>query len=125
MIPAFLSLFSCLASAEPSPTTSPKAETGLAGVITIGPIHGGPSNRGEPDSKPLSNTAFVVRQEDRTVAEFRTDEQGRFRVLLAPGHYNLGAKDQTNRFGAHGPYPVEVIAGEMKQIHWDCDSGLR
>ena len=125
MLPVFFALLSCVASAEPSPTPSLKSETGLEGVITTSPIHGGPIKQGEPESKPLPHMAFVVKQDDRTVAEFETDEQGRFRIPLAPGHYNVAAKDQRHKFGNYGPFPVEVTAGKMTQAHWDCDSGLR
>ena len=56
----FLALFSCVLLAE-TPST-PKAEpgTGLEGVIMAGPIQGGPTRQGVPDSRPLPNTEFVV-----------------------------------------------------------------
>lgn len=120
VIPAFLALFSCLAMAETSP-----AQTGVEGVITMSPTHGGPIKQGEPDSKPMPNTAFVVRQGDQTIASFETDAQGRFKIPLAPGHYEIVPKDQTRKFPRIGPFPVDVAAGEMKTVRWDCDSGLR
>ena len=125
LIPLFLALFSCVVSAETSPTPSPKSETGLEGVITISPTHGGPIRQGEPESKPLPRTAFIVKQGDRIVATFETDEAGRFRIPLAPGNYNVLAADQKQKFGNYGPFPVEVTAGKMTQARWDCDSGLR
>lgn len=125
LIPVFFALFTCVASADASPTPSPRSETGLEGVITISPTHGGPMRQGEPESKPLPHKAFVVKQDDRTVAEFETDEQGRFRISLAPGHYSVAAKDQTQKFNRCGPFPVEVTAGKVTQARWDCDSGLR
>ena len=127
LIPAFLALFACLASAETSPTPSAGSdpETGLKGVITISPIHGGPIRQGERSSGPLARKAFVVRQEDRTVAEFETDEEGRFRVILPPGKYTVAGKDPKTRFERYGPMTVEIQAGKMTQVEWDFDTGLR
>lgn len=123
LIPLFFAMLSCVVAAEPSSTPAPKSETGLEGVITISPPHGGPIREGEPESKPLSHIAFVVKQADRTVATFETDEQGHFRVPLAPGQYTVAAADQKQKF--YGPFPVEITAGKMTQAKWDCDSGMR
>jgi hypothetical protein len=127
LIPAFLALFSCLALAETSSTASPasNSETGLEGVIVISPTHGGPIRENEPPSSPLAKKTFVVQQEDRTVSEFETDEQGRFRILLPPGKYIVSGKDPKHRFERYGPMPVEIRAGKMTQVKWDFDTGLR
>ena len=113
-----------LADTSPSPSAS-AGESGIEGLITISPIHGGPIRQGVDSSAPLPKTAFVVRQGDRVVAKFVTDEQGRFRVPLPPGNYEVLAENQRHKFGGYGPWPVEVVAGKMADVHWDCDSGLR
>jgi hypothetical protein len=120
-----ISFIAHLALAESSPSPSAQAETGLEGLITISPTHGGPIRRGEPSSAPLPRTAFVVRQGDNIVANFETDAEGRFKIPLPAGAYTVAAKDQRHKFGGYGPWPVEVAAGEMKKVTWDCDSGLR
>ena len=92
----------------------------------MSPIHGGPIREGEASSAPLAKTAFVVRQEDRVVAEFETDEQGRFRILLAPGAlHRRGQRTRNDRFGHYRPMPVDIVAGKMTQVEWDFDTGLR
>jgi hypothetical protein len=113
------SLFSCLALAEP------ERETGLEGVITISPINAGPEKLGVPNSRPYANIDFVVKNGDNTVASFKTDDQGRFRVRLAPGHYTVSMKDGKRGIGRHGPFDVDVVAGQIKQVQWTCDSGMR
>ncbi len=113
LIPVFFALLSCVIAGEPSPTTAPTSGTGLEGVITISPTHGGPIREGEPESKPLPHMTFVVKQDDRTVAKFETDDQGRFQIPLAPGHYTVVAADPKLKFGNYGPFPVEVTAGKM------------
>lgn len=112
-------LFSCLALA------ASEAETGLEGVISISPIRGGPEMVGVPNSGPFANIDFIVKKGDETVASFKTDEQGRFRLQLAPGHYTVSMKDGKRGIGRHGPFEVDVVAGQMKQVQWTCDSGMR
>ncbi len=126
-IPVVLAVLACLASAEtsPSPSPSPSPGTGLEGVITLSPTHGGPIRQGEPESKPMAKGEFVVRDGDRIVASFVTDEEGRFHVALPPGKYSVGAKEPRHKFGGYGPFPAEITAGKMTQVHWDCDTGLR
>ena len=125
VIPVLIALLSCVVAADPSATPAPKSETGLEGVITTSPPHGGPIREGEAESKPLPHMAFIVKQDDRTVATFETDEQGRFQIPLAPGHYTVAAADQKGKLGNYGPFSVEVAAGKMTQARWDCDSGMR
>src|SRR2546430_17178127 len=94
---ALLALFSRFVVAE-TPVT-PKAEpgTGLEGVISIGPVHGGPLRQGEPDSKPLAHTEFVVVKENSTVASFKNDVQGRFRISLHTIHYTISRKEYNDK----------------------------
>ena len=127
-LPVFVVLFASfsrfvLAEAESTPT--PKAETGLEGVILAGPIHAGPSRQGVPDSGPLANTAFVVAKENSTVASFKTDDQGRFRISLPSGHYTISRKDWKASVGSYGPFEVDVAAGQIKRVQWNCDTGMR
>ncbi len=124
LIPFGLALFACVVAAETSPTPS-GGKTGLEGVVTISPIKGGPIREGEVSSKPLPNTAFVVRKDTKEVAAFTTDAEGKYRVELPPGKYDVLARDQQHKFGGWGPFPVEVVAGRMTTKQIDCDSGLR
>ena len=101
------------------------AETGIEGVMTVGPIHGGPVRPGIPSTKPLANATFVVGNETGAVAEFTTDDQGRFRVSLAPGHYTVTKKDHQKGIGRYGPFNVDVTAGQMTKVEWHCDTGMR
>ena len=116
-----LALFCCVARAETSPTPG----TGLEGSISLHSISGGPVRQGVPDSRPLADTAFVVQKENQTVATFTTDAQGRFRISLPPGHYRLSKKDWKSRVGYFGPFEVDVAAGQMKKVQWNCDTGMQ
>jgi hypothetical protein len=119
-------VFAGFCYAQTSPTPMPEAaETGIEGVITLSPTHPGPVRPGMISSKPLANATFVVGNENGAVAEFTTDAQGRFKVSLAPGHYTVTKKDQQKGIGRHGPFDVDVTAGQMTKVEWQCDTGMR
>ena len=120
-----IALFCCVARAETQPTPPPEPGTGLEGSISLHNISGGPVRQGVPDSKPLANTTFVVKKEDLTIASFTTDDQGRFRISLPPGHYSISKKDWKSRVGFFGPFEVEIAAGQTKKVQWNCDTGMQ
>jgi hypothetical protein len=99
--------------------------SGIEGVITISPIKAGPVRADAPISRPLANAAFAVEGQKGEIASFTTDNEGRFRVSLAPGHYKVSLKGRTSSIGRYGPFEVEVVAGKMTKVQWECDSGMR
>jgi hypothetical protein len=101
------------------------SETGIEGVITISPIKPGPVRADDPSSRPLVNTAFMVENQKGEVTSFTTDDQGRFRMPLAPGHYKVSLMGRTSSIGKYGPFEVDVVAGQMTKVQWQCDSGMR
>jgi hypothetical protein len=105
--------------------TQSGSETGIEGVITISPTRAGPVRADAPSSQPLANTAFVVENQKGAVTSFTTNDQGRFRMPLAPGHYKISLKGRTSSIGKYGPFEVDVVAGQMTKVQWECDSGIR
>jgi hypothetical protein len=122
---ALFALFACFAVADTQPTPKAEPETGLEGVILVGPIHGGPTKQGVPDSRPLANTEFLVMKENSAVASFKTDDEGRFRISLPSGHYTISRKDWKASIGSYGPFEVDVAEGQIKRVQWNCDTGMR
>ncbi len=122
-----LLICACFAFAQtPTLTSMPETgDTGIEGVITVGPTHGGPVRPGMTSSAPLANATFVVGNETSAVAEFTTDDQGRFNVSLQPGHYTVTKKEQQKGIGRYGPFDVDVTAGQMTKVEWQCDTGMR
>jgi hypothetical protein len=104
--------------------TQSGSETGIEGVLTINPARPGPIRADAPVS-PLPNIAFAVENQKGEVASFTTDNEGRFRVSLAPGHYKVSRKGRTSSIGRYGPFEVDVVAGQMTKVQWQCDSGMR
>jgi Prealbumin-like fold domain len=101
------------------------AESGIEGAITISPANPGPIRADAPDSKPLANTTFMVEDKNTEVTSFTTDDQGRFRVSLSPGHYKVLLKGKKTSIGRFGPFEVDVAPGKMTKVEWKCDSGIR
>jgi len=120
-----LILFCGVVIAQTQSPLPSESGTGLEGVISVGPIQGGPSRMGVPDSRPLANTAFVVKKENRIVTSFNTDDQGSFRISLPSGHYAISMKDWKGVVGYYGPFEVDIAAGQIKTVQWKCDTGMR
>ena len=109
-----------------SPGQTPSgAETGIEGTITISPTQAGPVRDDSPDSKPLAKATFAVENDKGEVASFTTDDQGHFRTSVPPGHYKVSMKGRKSSIGHFGPFEVDVAAGKMTNVQWQCDSGIR
>ena len=91
----------------------------------ISPARPGPIRADEAGSVPLPNATFVVEDNKGEVASFTTDDQGRFRVSLPPGHYKVLLKGRTSTIGRFGPFEVDVALDKMTNVQWECDSGIR
>lgn len=100
-------------------------ESGIEGVITVSPANAGPVRADAPRSVPLPNTTFAVANTNGDVVSFTTDDQGRFRLLLTPGHYKVSLKERKSAIGRFGPFEVDVASGKMTNVQWECDSGIR
>jgi len=110
------------ASAEQTPSGG---ESGIEGVITISPANPGPIRAGAAASMPLANATFAVEKNNGEVTSFITDDQGRFRVSLPPGHYKISLKGRKTSIGRFGPFEADVAPGKMSNVQWECDSGIR
>jgi hypothetical protein len=112
--------FQLLAMAE---TTKAEA-SGVEGTVMISPARPGPTRIDEPDAAPAPNVDFVVKRGEDKVATFKTDEAGKFKVTLPPGHYVIMREDPGARIG-RWRFEVDVVAGEVAKVNWKADSGMR
>lgn len=122
---AFIAMLQLGTRAQMQPMATPRDLTGIEGTITVSPVQGGPTRQGSSDSRPLANIAFEVKQGDRVITLFQTDEQGHFRLTLEPGEYTISRKDWKSAVGSYGPFDVSVSRGRMTVVHWSCDTGIR
>jgi len=80
-------LVACLAAAAGCTSVAPSATTGLTGIVTRGPVT--PVCRIDiPCDAPFS-ASFIVQQNGRAVATFRSAQMGQFTVFLGPGGYTI------------------------------------
>jgi hypothetical protein len=100
-------------------------ESGIEGVIAISPANPGPIRADAAASMPLANATFAVEKNNREVTSFTTDDQGRFRISLPPGHYKISMKGKKSSIGRFGPFETDVAPGKMTNVKWECDSGIR
>jgi Carboxypeptidase regulatory-like domain len=105
--------------------TQSESKTGIEGIITIAPVRPGPPSDSIAGSKPLANATFTVESERGVVTSFTTDEQGYFRISLAPGHYTISMNDKKGGIAQYGPFDVDVVVGRMTKVEWQCDTGIR
>jgi hypothetical protein len=104
----------------------PDRGTGIEGVITVSPTRPGPIRAGSdiPNAAPLPNAVFTVGNEKGVVRSFTTDNEGRFRVSLKPGHYVIVLTE--HRFPRPcGPFEIDVESAKMTKVEWRCDTGMR
>jgi hypothetical protein len=60
------------------------------------------------------------------VTRITTDQQGRFRITLAPGTYRVLVPQDGNPFPTQRtPQQVTVIAGQTMQVLIELDTGIR
>jgi Prealbumin-like fold domain len=103
---------------------NPALSTGLEGVISVSPIHGGPVRAGQPSSAPLANTTFEITDAAGSVKTFTTDASGQFRVSLPPGTYSVKLA-VPKKFPRCGPFQAKVTGSGFLAVQWECDSGMR
>lgn len=106
---------------------SPNSEinSGIEGVISKSPSQPGPTRQDVPDSAPFPDAPLVVKREGKMIMTLKTDSQGRFRIPLPPGAYEISVKGQKPGIGSCGPFEVKVVAGETQHVRWECDTGMR
>ncbi len=108
-----------------APTATPPAsgDTGIAGIVTIGPTC--PVERiDSPCPDRPYEARITIWQGDILVAETRSGPDGRFTVRLSPGEYRVvGESGDTFPHGSE--VTVTVTEGHVAPIEIRFDSGIR
>ncbi len=119
-----LLIAACAPPVVHSPTATPAPGGGIEGVVLIGPMC--PVMRADtpcPD-RPYAAVISVLDAERAPVAQFESDDQGRFRLALAPGEYLL-SPESPDGFTRGGEQLVTVSAGRFVSVTIHYDSGIR
>jgi hypothetical protein len=99
------------------------APNGLRGLVTRSPIMP-VCMEGVPCSAPAKNTPLVFFRQGRSVRT-RTDGNGRYRVALAPGWWNVGRAGVPRIGSGISPRRVRVFAARFRVVNFDIDTGIR
>ena len=100
------------------------SSSGLRGLVTRGPIS--PVCTAElPCDAPAKNVTLVFARNGRVVRRTTMDEQGRYRVRLAPGLYavRLQVKQRIGR--GLEPERARVTANRFRRLDFSIDTGIR
>lgn len=100
------------------------SSSGLRGIVMRGPIT--PVCVAEqPCDAPAKHVTLVFSRNGRAVRRARTNEQGRYRVTLAPGLYAVRlALKQTVGRGLE-PSRARVAQNRFRRVDFSFDTGIR
>ncbi len=114
-----------LPSSEPFTTVAQPANSGIKGMVTVGPTC--PVVRNPPQSgcedKPLE-TKLTVTQNGRFITSFNSNKDGSFSVNLTAGTYVI-AKGTSAFYPTLSPKTVVVKSKQFTRITLEFDSGIR
>jgi hypothetical protein len=110
---------SACSSIDPTPTDS-----GVEGQIFIGPMCPVEQEGQECPDQPYQATLTVNSTDGGKIVQVQTDENGKFRIPLAPGEYILHPESPSVMpFASDQSFIVEV--GIYTEIIVNYDSGIR
>lgn len=112
-----LLLTACLQPPQP-------LDSGIEGTVTIGPMCPVMQSSNPCPDQPYQATLTVLTASGKKVFQFQTDENGRFRVDLAPGDYVLHP-EAPNGLPFAADIPFTVNEHKFTQLEISYDSGIR
>ena len=117
----FLLFVLLLAACLPTPQPT---DSGIEGVVTIGPMCPVVQENVPCPDRPYQAALTVLTVSGNKITQFRTDEQGRFRVDLAPGNYILHP-ESPNGMPFAQDLPFTVNEHQFTRLEISYDSGIR
>ncbi len=117
-----------IARAEGGGGVTTQGESGVEGQVFLSPSRPGPIRPGLPNKAPYETTLAIMAASDgREVKRVKTGSDGRFRVALPPGEYEIvPVSDKPARFLPRAsPEQVKVLRGQFVQVTIEFDSGMR
>ena len=116
----FLLFFlSACSSSTPTPIDS-----GIEGQALIGPMCPVVKAGQECPDRPYQAVVTVNNSQRERIVQVQTDEEGRFKIPLAPGEYILHP-ESPNVMPYAGEQTVTVVEGKFTQVVINYDSGIR
>ena len=114
----------CVVAAACAQPTAPSPTTGLTGVVVRGPIT--PVCQVQAPCDAPFSASFTVEQNGRRVAQFQSDANGRFTVMLATGTYRIVPGSDAPILSPQSQIKsAEVLQGELTEVRLEFDTGIR
>jgi hypothetical protein len=112
---------------NPEPITcDPAAPSGIAGLVLIGPMCPVMQIDVPCPDRPYATTLVARDGQGLVVCSFESGADGRFRVGLPPGEYELGPEpSEFDRLPYASPQPVTVWPWRYTEVLVSFDSGIR
>ncbi|HKQ47745.1 MAG TPA: carboxypeptidase-like regulatory domain-containing protein [Phycisphaerae bacterium] len=100
-------------------------DNGINGVILAGPTCPFQMEGEDCDDRPIAATVIVRQPFGFEVTRFTSDDDGRFRVELPPGNYQLDPQPNECCIGTAPFQTVTVQDGQFNEIVISYDTGIR
>jgi len=100
------------------------SSSGLRGLVTRGPI-APVCAAGQPCSEPAKDVTLVFSRNGRVVRRARTNDQGRYRVALAPGLYAVRLTPKPSIGRGLEPVRARVLRARFRRFDFSIDTGIR
>lgn len=116
-------LFALLLTSCASPETPP-SDSGIEGQVLIGPTCPVVREGEECQDQPYQATLTVNSPKGERIVQIQTEEDGLFKIPLAPGEYILHP-ETPNVLPFAGDQSFVVEPGKFTQVIVNYDSGIR
>ena len=103
----------------------PDAMSGIAGLVLIGPMCPVVTQDDPCPDRPFAAKIAVRDEAGRIVCLTRSGDDGRFRLGLSPGVYELVPENGEFGLPYAQPQTVTVLAGRYAEVQVSYDSGIR
>lgn len=100
-------------------------DTGITGIVLAGPTCPFEIPGEDCDDRPIAATVIVRQPFGFEVARFTSDADGRFRVALPPGNYQLDPQPNECCIGSPPFQTVTVQDGQFAELVISYDTGIR
>ena len=111
---------------ESRSTNLDSTSTGLSGYTLIAAPCPGPLTDEPCPDQPLRASFEVLDAQNKVVARFESDDEGRFQLALPPGSYTIVPEASAPLFNARNQYrPVTVQGQTITEVTLRFDSGMR
>jgi hypothetical protein len=100
------------------------ADSGIEGRVLLGPKCPVITEESPCPDEPVAAEVIAMRLEDRETFSVRSGSDGRFRLALPPGDYEVQALVTAGAMFAK-PVNVTVTAGEFVHVDVPLDTGIR